>query len=238
MNTCTEAQYKALEATSWWRHALRLDSAPSTNTSRNYTSRVDELIHGDFSELCGVKVLGRGKQFYWAVTPSKERPLGVPPQRKFGVCMTHMGRIEIQPGVEIVAVEDEQFMPLLLRHRPGRGTVYFLNMWEYPGALGIDTAPSSTHDNHLGLLHTIYRTIALETRGGIYITDDGKLPGAACHHVAFTHFPSMARSASTISTSTTRTPSGCTSTVAPLRSPSPRRVPYDTLSLCHALPLF
>ena len=191
-NTCTEAQYKALVAYVRGGGTLFV-SIPhlSTNTSRNYTSYgVDELIHGgDFSELCGVKVLGRGKQFYWAVTPSKERPLGVPPQRKFGVCMTHMGRIEIQPGVEIVAVEDEQFMPLLLRHRPGRGTVYFLNMWEYPGALGIDTAPSSTHDNHLGLLHTIYRTIALETRGGIYITDDGKLPGAACHHVAFTHFP-------------------------------------------------
>ena len=103
--------------------------------------------------------------------------------------MTHMGQIEIQPGVETVAVEDEQFMPLLLRHRLGRGTVYFLNMWEYPGALAIDTATSSTPDNHLGLIHTIYRTIALETRGDIYITDDGQLPGEACDHVAFTHFP-------------------------------------------------
>ena len=191
-NTCTEAQYAALVAYVRAGGTLFV-SIPhlSTNTRRNYTSYgVEDLVRGgDFSELCGVKVLGRGKQFYWAVTPGEGRPLGVSPHRKFGVCMTHMGQIEIQPGVETVAVEDEQFMPLLLRHRLGRGTVFFLNMWEYPGALADDSAPSATRDNRLGLIHAIYRMIALETRGDIYITDDGQLPGESCDHVAFTHFP-------------------------------------------------
>ena len=193
-NTCTEGQYDALVAYVRAGGTLFV-SIPhlSTNTRRNFTSYgADELIRGgDFSELCGVKVTGRGKQFYWAVTPGKERPLGVSPHRKFGICMTHLGCIEMQPGVEVVAVEDEQFMPLLLRHRLGRGTVYFLNMWEYPGALADDSAPSATRDNRFGLIHAVYRRIARETRGETFITDDGIEPGAACDHVAFTHFPAQ-----------------------------------------------
>jgi hypothetical protein len=190
-NTCTAKQYEALVAYVRQGGTLFI-SIPhlSTNTTRNFTSYgTDELIHGgDFSELCGVKVTGRGKQFYWAITPGNDRPLGVSPFRKFGICMTHRGDIELGPATEVIAVEDEQFTPLLIRHKLGKGTVYFLNVWEYPGALDSDVGPSATRDS-VGFIGAIYRKIALETRGDTYITDDGQLPGTECQHVVYTCFP-------------------------------------------------
>ena len=40
-----------------------------------------------------------------------------------------------------------------------------------------------------GIMGTIYRMIANESRGHVYITDDGKNPGEVCKYVAFSYFP-------------------------------------------------
>ena len=166
----------------------------STNRARNYLDyEVGELVNGgDFSELCGVKVKGRGRQFYWAVTPGKVNPLGISPYRQFGVFMTHRGELEICGKPEILAVESENFQPVLLRHRLGKGTVYFLNSWEYPGALNHDNGPGATRHS-LGLIGEVYRKIALDNRGPVFITDDGHAPGKQCTYVVYSYFPSNGR---------------------------------------------
>jgi hypothetical protein len=50
----------------------------STNERRNYrTFGVEELVRGgDFSELCGVRVKGKGRRFYWATAPDRKGELG------------------------------------------------------------------------------------------------------------------------------------------------------------------
>ncbi len=202
------AQYKALLFTGWntateRQYALLLGyvrrggtlfiALPqlSANANRNYLDySAGELVNGgDFTELCGVRVKGRGKQFYWGVTPGKDNPLGISPYRKFGVYLAHRGDVEITGSPEILAVEDETFAPILFRHRLGKGTVYFLNTWEYPGALAPDHGPGATRHS-IGLVGEVFRRIALDTRGATYITDDGAAPGRECGWVAWSHFPS------------------------------------------------
>jgi hypothetical protein len=104
----------------------------SMDETRNHSSyTVEDLVNGgDFSDLCGVKVRKKGRRFYWATAPDRNNKIGFAFPRRFGIFTTCMGEIEItDPAAEILAVDDEEMEPLLLRRRVGKGTVYFLNSW-------------------------------------------------------------------------------------------------------------
>jgi hypothetical protein len=162
----------------------------STNITRNYGAyKVDELVNGgDFSDLCGVKVKGKGDRFYWATAPHGSDELGFKFPSRFGVMQTCMGDIEvIDKSAEILVVDDEQAKPLLLRRNYGKGVVYFLNSWAYPGALDQDFGPGSRMDSP-GLIGMIYRHIAAENRGSVWITDDRKNTGKECEYITFSYF--------------------------------------------------
>jgi hypothetical protein len=163
----------------------------STNITRNYGSyKVDELVNGgDFSDLCGVKVKGKGDRFYWATAPHGSDELGFKFPSRFGVMQTCMGDIEMtDKSAEILMVDDEKANPLLIRRKYGKGLVYFLNSWSYPGALDQDYGPGSRMDSP-GLVGTIYRHIAAENRGSVWITDDRKTTGKECEYITFSYFP-------------------------------------------------
>ncbi|HWQ55388.1 MAG TPA: hypothetical protein VN442_17005, partial [Bryobacteraceae bacterium] len=163
----------------------------STNVTRNYTSyTVDELVNrGDFSDLCGVKIKGRGRRYYWATAPDRKGELGFGLPRRFGIMTTCMGDIEItDPHAEALVVDDEEMYPVLLRRKCGKGTVYFLNSWAYPGALNTDEGPGSTVDSK-GLIGVIYQSIARRARGRVWITSDGDDAGRDCDSIAYSYFP-------------------------------------------------
>ena len=163
----------------------------STNIRRNFSSySVDELINkGDFSELCGVKVKARGRRYYWATAPDGSDELGFRFPRRFGIIGACMGDIEItDPAAKILVVDDEQAAPILIKRKLGKGTVFFLNSWAYPGAINTDEGPGA-RTNSNGLIGTIYRHIAQLSRGDVWITDDRNAPGHECEFVAFSHFP-------------------------------------------------
>ena len=163
----------------------------STDTRRNYGSyTADDLVRGgDFSELCGVRVRGRGRRYYWATAPRGSDELGIRFPRRFGIMETCLGDIDVvDPAAQVLLVEDERAEPLLLRRRHEKGTVYFLNSWAYPGALDRDVGPGSTV-NSPGLVGLIYRHIARTNRGRVYITDDGLDAGTNCQYVCVSHFP-------------------------------------------------
>ncbi|MEO6907071.1 MAG: hypothetical protein ABI210_04195, partial [Abditibacteriaceae bacterium] len=115
--------------------------------------------------------------------------LGFEFPRRFGILATPMGNIEItDPNIEVLAVDDEQANPLVLRHKLGKGEVYFLNSWAYPGAFDQDFGPGSTRKSP-GLVGYIYRHIANKSRGTIWITDDQNEPEAECEYINFSYFP-------------------------------------------------
>lgn len=191
-NTASEAQYETLLG--YVRQGgILFIAIPhlSTNVRRNYSSyTVEELVHGgDFSELCGVKVKGRGERFYWATAPDNSSELGFRFPRRFGIMSTPMGDIEItDAAAETLVVDDEQARPILLRRRCGAGTVYFLNSWAYPGALSVDDGPGATTDSP-GLIGFIYRHIAGLARGSVWISDDQAAPGRECSFISYSYFP-------------------------------------------------
>lgn len=203
------SQYKALLFTGWntasekqYRELCRYVadggilflSIPhlSTNASRNYCGfGVQELVHGgDFSELCGVRVKSKGHRFYWATAPDRSGELGFEFPRRFGIMSTCVGELDIvDPSVEFLAVDDENAnVPVLLRRRYGKGEVYFLNTWAYPGATDADYGPGAEIDSP-GLVGYVYRHIARKVRGQVWITDDRKDAGKECQYIAYSYFP-------------------------------------------------
>lgn len=191
-NTASEKQYREL-CRYVENGGILFLSIPqlSTNATRNYGSYgVEELVHGgDFSELCGVKVKGKGRRIYWASAPDKKGELGFVFPRRFGILTVCMGDIEItDPGIEMLAGDDEEFEPVLLRHRLGKGEVYFLNTWAYPGATYEDYGPGAEIGSP-GLAGYVYRHIARKTRGHVWITDDRNDAGPECEFISYSHFP-------------------------------------------------
>lgn len=164
----------------------------STNVTRNYGSFTrEELVRGgDFSELCGVRVTGKGRRFYWATAPDQKGELGFEFPRRFGIMSTCMGDLEItDPTVEFLAVDDENMKaPVLLRHKLGQGEVYFLNTWAYPGATDADFGPGAPLGSP-GLAGYVYRHIARKVRGSAWITDDIQDAGPECDFIAYSFFP-------------------------------------------------
>jgi hypothetical protein len=163
----------------------------STNVRRNYTSySVDELVHGgDFSELCGVRVRGPGERFYWATAPRGSDELGFTFPRRFGFLCTRIGDIDItDPNAESLVVDDEMGKPVLLRRRCGKGQVYFLNSWAYPGAMNTDDGPGARVGSK-GLIGTIFQHIARQARGRVWISPASDADADHCEYVAYSYFP-------------------------------------------------
>lgn len=166
----------------------------SRDLSRNYRHfTVDDLVHqGDFSELCGLRVFGPGERFYWA-TGNERVPnaLGLAVPRRYGIMGVPLGLIEMTDpaSIEVLAADDEQFRPLILRRRLGKGEVFFINAWAYPGALNNDDGPGCTIGSN-GLMGLLYAAIASQSRGHVWITGAGAAqPDEDCGHIAYAYYP-------------------------------------------------
>ncbi len=198
-NTCSEKQYGIFVDYVKAGGCLCLGIPHlSCDVTRNYrTYTVEDLVHkGDFSELCGVRVLGPGERFYWAtgneLTPNA---MGLAVPRRYGIMGVPLGRLEItDPGsIEVLAADDEQFRPVIMRRKLGKGEVFFINSWVYPGGMNNDIGPGCTVDSK-GLMGLLYSYIASISRGHVWITGpDMKAPDADCDYIAYSFFPDAGR---------------------------------------------
>ncbi len=158
----------------------------STDETRNYYHfTADDLVNGgDFSELCGLKVLGRGDCIYWAMNAPGKWVDGSTFPRRYGILGVPIGKVEItDPELEVLILDDEQANPVVTVHRYGKGKCYFMNTWAYPGAVDNDDGPGGLTGSN-GMIGAVYRMIAAEHRGTVYTTG-----GTDCAYVAYSYFP-------------------------------------------------
>jgi hypothetical protein len=95
---------------------------------------------GNVQDLCGVKILGRGDRyggqwqattssFHAAICPPLSRAPSVSPDED-GPC--HLAEVELH-GAKPVIIDAISQKPLLVEHNLGRGRVYLMTTWAYPG---------------------------------------------------------------------------------------------------------
>ncbi len=113
----------------------------STHVRREFLKTMEDLAlwnAGDLSELCGVKVLKKGglTKGYWNAAGREEfrapilSRLPNDSSDEDGPC--HAAEVEMA-GAEILAWDPETGSPLIVRHALGRGHVYLVCAWAYPG---------------------------------------------------------------------------------------------------------
>lgn len=197
-NTSSEKQYEIL-AEYVKRGGILFISLPhfSKDITRNFTNyTVDDLVNGgDLSELCGVRVRGRGPRFYWGTVDNRwDNDFGRFVKKSgYGVFHGQLGDLEItDPEMEMLIFDQEAFVPLLLRRKLGKGQVFFLNSWYYPGTFYRDCSADADQSD-LGMTADIMRYIATIARPDVYITGKGMDgPDSECKYVNFSSFPSQA----------------------------------------------
>ena len=194
-NTASEKQYGIL-LDYVKRGGILFISLPqfSKDITRNYTNyTVDDLVNGgDLSELCGVRVKGRGPRFYWGtVYDYANNDFAQTVKRHgYGVFYSQLGELEItDPELETLIIDQEAFKPLLLRRKLGKGQVFFLNSWYYPGIYGHDCEGEATTNSH-GMFADIIRYIAKLARPQVFMTGKGlNEPDAECSFINLAAYP-------------------------------------------------
>ncbi len=195
-NTCSPKQYRIL--CDYVRGGGRLVIGLchlSTDDKRNYNNfgLADLVNGGDFSDLCGVRVKGKTRRYYWATGPStKPNCLGIAARRRFGYMALPLGDLEYAnpaSDYEALAVDDEEMKPFILRCKSGKGEVFLMNWWAYPAAADMDVG-CGAEEGGVGLVGHLYRHVAMISRGHVFITGpDFETPDEDCSYIVCSYFP-------------------------------------------------
>ena len=203
-NTCSPKQYRILcdYVKGGGRLLVAIPHLSCDMTRKYNTFTKDDLVNGgDFSELCGVKVKGRGSRVWWATAADPDRTkvncLGIRWPRRYGILALMIGDLEYTlpaESYEKLAVEDEGGdAPLILRVKRGKGEVFFVNTWCYPSVADKDDGPGASFGS-VGLMSTLYAYVAKISRGSVYIDGVGQDgPDRECGYVVCSHFPEDGR---------------------------------------------
>lgn len=195
-NTCSPKQYEILCDYVRGGGKLVIGLAHlSTDVKRDYANpSVEKLVNkGDFSKLCGFKVVGETARKYWATGPAAEKNcLGFAARRRFGYMCLPLGKIEFcadAENFEEIAVDDEDAEPFILRCKNGKGEVFFMNWWAYPAAANMDVGCGAELAD-VGMVGYLYRYCAMLGRGNVYITgNDFENPDEDCFWILYSYFP-------------------------------------------------
>ena len=195
-NTCTPKQYEVLcdYVKGGGRLVIGLCHL-MTDDARNFSDMsVDGLINkGDLSALCGFKVKGQTPRRYWATGPSTEpNALGFVARRRFGQMQMPLGDLEFTApaaNFEMLAVDDEEEDPFIVRCRNGKGEVFFMNWFGYPSNASEDTG-CGAEEGGPGMVGYLYQYVARLSRGNVFITgSDFEKPDEDCGWIVYSYFP-------------------------------------------------
>ena len=131
------------------------------------------LNSGDVSQLCGVRVVGPGTKvkgvlFARQTTSSRH----VMPQGTRYLEPAQLAQVELSGARTLAHARGKPQQPVLLEHRLGKGTVYLLATWQYPG----ERLDALITDILRTLAEAEQTEIAVEGRDVFYAVYDGKMP--------------------------------------------------------------
>ncbi len=143
----------------------------STHVRRDFLRSWQDLAlwnGGDFTELCGVRITGPGEEYsgQWNAAGRESFPepeLSALPSRSAdedGPC--RLAEAELS-GAEIVAWDASTGKPMMVRYNVGRGCVYLLTAWAYPG-----------HERLQNFSAAWIAKLAAEKRGAIHVEDPSR----------------------------------------------------------------
>lgn len=171
-NTLIEEDYQKLK-TFVENGGILLTGIPqfSTHIEREFLLDMQDLAlynNGDLSDLTGIKVLGKGVEYsrQWnsknrekiceselsAICSDNELEDGTP----------YLAEVELK-GAQIIAWDKASGKPMLVKYKLGKGWVYTLTLWDYPG-----------HEQFQTFSATWLEVLAKDARGKIYIEDQSK----------------------------------------------------------------
>ena len=195
-NTCSKKQYRVLCDYVKGGGKLVIGMAHlSTDDKRNFNNfkREDLVNEGDFSELCGLKVTGQTRRYYWATGPSTTpNCLGFVARRRWGYMALPVGELEYTmpaENYEMLAVDDEERAPFIIRCKIGKGEVFYMNFWAYPAAANMDVG-CGAEEGGVGMIGKLYQYVAKISRGHVFITGpDFENPDEDCNYIICSYFP-------------------------------------------------
>ncbi len=126
---------------------------------------LDLIRGGDLSELCGIRVTGRGDEYsgQWNTKGRESCPepslSGIPSDSITEDGKAYLAKVELC-GAEVVAWDAFSGEPMLVRNRLGDGYVYTLTLWAYPG-----------HELFRSFSASVLSALAGETLTGTYVED-------------------------------------------------------------------
>lgn len=153
----------------------------STHTSRDFLLNMIDLAlyaEGDVAGLCGIRILGKGEPYSgsWSAAGSEFAEASCPELSRApntsadedGSC--HLADIELR-GAKPVIVDALSSKPLVVSHELGKGRVYVLTAWAYPG-----------HEELSDLCGAVIRDLCRRHRGPVQVDDESG-------EVFWTHWP-------------------------------------------------
>ena len=126
-------------------------------------SDLNLLNNGDLSDFCGIKICGKSQDEYsgnyqgFSGDESSSRTFNFSPDED-GKC--YLAKLELADDTEVVVRDSANNRPLIVKHQYGKGIVYTLCAWAYPG-----------HDKLAQVMAAFLRKLCAEYRGEIYIED-------------------------------------------------------------------
>ena len=180
-NTMTEANYGKLRAYVENGGTLFL-SVPHLST-RTRTDRAQEFIRGgDVRDLCGVRILGAGEtveEVYFA-QQTRCAPYAFA-QGTLYLEEAPLAKLELHGARVLAHPRERGYQPVLLEHPLGKGVVYLLATWEYPG----ERLDAFLTDILRTLSEGQQGDVAVEGRGVLYSVFDGRMPSGAAYSTVY-----------------------------------------------------
>jgi hypothetical protein len=163
-------------------------SVPHFNISRdgdrkevvNDTYNVSKLLNGgDISELCGVKIMGKGSRISQIIKGNAR--INTLPSSAYYIANLKITRPSV---TTIISAYTGMKKPVIIEHSLGNGHVFLLATWEYIG--GKHTKKTVLEE----VAAEVLRSIVKKNRGNIFITEKASNnPGQNCEAIAWANFP-------------------------------------------------